>query len=169
MSQEFTSKNTCVNSTRVPALFHKIDWVAGTKNLDYGGGKYNNVSEFLHDKGVINYVYDPYNRNAQDNKDALAAGPFDTITLSNVLNVIKEKRVRLYAIRTCLNLLKDGGIIYITIYEGDKSGVGRETKEDCWQNNKSIDFYYEEVKRIIHHASKSRKVICLSKQVRRER
>ena len=131
MNQEFTSKNTCVNSVRIPALFRRVDWVAGTKNLDYGGGKYDNVSEFLSELGVDNYVYDPYNRSCADNKEALAAGPFDTITLSNVLNVIKEKRIRYYIIRKCLSLLKDGGTIYISVYEGDRSKVGRKTKEDC--------------------------------------
>ena len=76
-------------------------------------------------------MYDPYNRNCADNKEALAAGPFDTITLSNVLNVIKEKRIRYHIVRKCLSLLKPGGTIYISVYEGDRSKVGRKTKEDC--------------------------------------
>ena len=163
MNQEFTSKNTCVNSARIPALFHRVDWVAGTKNLDYGGGKYNNVTEFLSELGVDNYVYDPYNRNCADNKEALAAGPFDTITLSNVLNVIKEKRIRYYIVRKCLSLLKDGGKIYISVYEGDKSKVGRQTKEDCWQNNQPIDFYFNEIKSISHCVVKNRQSILLTK------
>ena len=30
---------------------------------------------------------------------------------------------------------------FITVYEGDKSWVGRETKKDCYQRNETIDAY----------------------------
>jgi hypothetical protein len=33
--------------------------------------------------------------------------------------------------------------VYITVYEGDKSGVGRETKKDCWQRNERLYVYLE--------------------------
>ena len=57
---------------------------------------------------------------------------------SNVFNVIKEKEViyDLYFMIASFNVP-----FFITIYEGDKTWVGRETKKDCYQRNETIDAY----------------------------
>ena len=57
---------------QVPALHKKVKWVPGTRNLDYGGGRYDHATEFLREKGVENFVFDPYNRDAQHNAEVKA-------------------------------------------------------------------------------------------------
>ena len=57
---------------------------------------------------------------------------------SNVFNVIKEKEV----IYDLYKMIRSFEVPYfITVYEGDKSWVGRETKKDCYQRNETIDAY----------------------------
>ena len=41
--------------------------------------------------------------------------------------------------------------VYVTVYEGDKSGVGRETKKDCWQRNEQLIFYLSKFNDYIKH------------------
>ena len=45
-------------------------------------------------------------------------------------------------------LVKEPSFYFITVYEGDKSGIGRMTKPDCFQRNETLDNYifrYEDV------------------------
>ena len=144
MHQNRTSANTSINSTKVPALFRKIRWIAGTRNLDWGGGKYDTATEYLKQYGVQNVIYDPFNRSDEENHAALA-GTYDTVTLSNVLNVIAERDVRIEAVQGALDHLKPGGRLYISVYEGNHSGVGRRTKPDCWQCNRPLTDYAIEI------------------------
>jgi len=148
MLQEFTSMNTSVNKNKLPRIFHQINWISGTKNLDYGSGKFMNQVEFLESLNVRCYRYDPYNVPERVNQVALASAPYDTITISNVLNVIKEKEIRCNIINKCLSLLKDDGVIYVTVYTGNRTGIGKISKKDCWQNNCNIGFYISEISEI---------------------
>ena len=66
MLQNYTSANTSINSTKVPAVFRKADFCKGTVNLDMGGGKYDTATEYLEGKGVENLILDPYNITAID-------------------------------------------------------------------------------------------------------
>ncbi len=56
-------------------------------------------------------------------KEIRSNGGADTVTCSNVLNVIKEPEVRLNVLKNIKKLVKPNGIVYITVYEG-KSGAG---------------------------------------------
>ena len=61
MKQEFSSANTSINSTKLPAIYNKIDWKKVRNNwyethdemswpfvLDYGCGRYTeHINEFL--------------------------------------------------------------------------------------------------------------------------
>lgn len=47
IGQEFTSENTSINAKRLPAIFNMVNFEAGTVNLDYSGGKFDNVAEYL--------------------------------------------------------------------------------------------------------------------------
>lgn len=38
-----------------------------------------------------------------------------------------------------------GNKLLITVYEGDKSGKGKRSKTDCWQENRRVADYLEEV------------------------
>ena len=66
---------------------------------------------------------------------------FDTVTVNNVLNVIDSLDEINNVIKRANFVLKPGGIAYFKIYEGDKSGIGRPTKADCYQQNKPASWY----------------------------
>ena len=146
MIQSITSANTSVNSIKVPALFKRIkNWAPNTINLDYGGGKYDTATKYLKDLKIKNCIYDPFNRSQKDNQQTLNKAPFDSATVSNVLNVIKEPEIRKEVIQEALNLLKQNALLYITIYEGNKSGIGRQTSKG-WQENRKLKDYLLELK-----------------------
>lgn len=143
-----TSANTSINK-RVPAVFKKVDWKEGTFNLDYGCGKYPEYArDYLAERNVYDYGYDPYNY--PEGKENLVCNYYDTATLSNVLNVVESFAERVNILRNIHNCLVYGGKLYITVYEGDRSGIGRETKEDCWQENRKLNSYYDEVSEVFY-------------------
>lgn len=146
--QEFTSKNTSVNSDKVPAVFKKIAWIPGQINLDLGGGKFDSARVYLNQFSTQNCVYDPYNRTPEHNKQVLSKVDYDSVTISNVLNVIKEESNWKELIQLGLDHLKCGGKIYITVYEGDRSGLGRVSKKDCWQHNKKLSYYFSAIQQM---------------------
>lgn len=167
--QKFTSANTSINSAKVPAVFKKIDWAKGEVNLDIGGGKFDTATEYLERLGVKNLVYDPYNRSDAHNGSVLLQamqmnGVF-SCTISNVLNVIAEQDERYKVLMRAWRFLKEGGTVYVTVYEGDRSGVGRQTGKDQWQNNKPLREYLQEVREVFGNAFVSKGVIVAVKEV----
>lgn len=153
--QNHTSASTSINSAKVPAVFRKADFCKGTVNLDFGGGKYDTATEYLKTKDVENLIYDPFNRSKEHNAEVinrLFDKGADSCTLSNVLNVIDNKDARISALLGAWGLMKKGAILWVTAYEGDRSGIGRETKKDCWQNNMKLGDYYPEVYEVFGNA-----------------
>jgi len=145
--QKITSAATSVNSKKVPRLFSLVkDWQSGTRNLDYGGGRYDTATEYLAARGVTNCIYDPYNRSQEENRKVMNFWKYDTCTISNVLNVIKEKEMRSWILADAILEVRNDAKIYVTVYEGNGSGVGCLTKKDCWQNNQPISFYEKEIR-----------------------
>ena len=141
--QKYTSADTSINSTKLPTTFTKFEFNRGTKNFDLGGGRFDNATDFLRNKGVRNVIYDPFNRSRQHNESSISNSyrSFDTCTVNNVLNVIDSLDEINNVIKRANFVLKPNGIAYFKIYEGDKTGVGRPTKEDCFQQNKKSDWY----------------------------
>lgn len=139
--QMYSSKETSINSTKLPVIFKKVNWSVLPLNftvLDYGAGKYlNHIADFIHEKGGIYYGYDKYNQTPEHNENCLSCNP-DIIICSNVLNVIKENEILRHVMRVMSSYNKP---IFIKIYEGDKSGVGKETKPNCWQRNLPKECY----------------------------
>ena len=160
--QEYTSANTSINSSKLPAVFNIISFKPNTINLDYGGGKFDNATEFLKTKDVTNLVYDPYNRSIEHNNEVLDIirknNGADTVTCSNVLNVIKEENIRFDVINNIYKLLKTGGIAYFTVYEGDRSNNARPTKAGYQLNRKTID-YLNEIKSVFNDVEVKGKLI----------
>ena len=160
--QKISSANTSINSSKLPAIFNLVDFKSGSLNLDFGGGKFDNATEFLAQQDVESLVYDPYNRTAEHNKEVLKKvrenGGADTITLSNVLNVIAEPDSRLAVLRNCKKLLKSGGTLYITVYEGTGKGDSKETKAGYQLNKKTAD-YIEEISSVFSDVSRKGKLI----------
>lgn len=146
--QDYTSAETCTaNQYRVPALFNKVAWETGTVNADIGGGRFENATNFLADLGIENLVYDPFNRPPAHNTAVVrrvAGGQAHTVTLSNVLNVSNTAIGRAQAIVDAADALTPDGTAYFTVYEGDGSGVGRETPKG-WQENRKLASYVPEI------------------------
>jgi len=142
LEQAYDSAGTSLN--QIPALFKKLleDNKFTGNNFDNGGGKFDTASEWLQSHGYGNFVYDKYNRDEEHNKSVLDRGDYETSTIANVLNVIKEDEVILDVLRRSK---EEAPITYISVYEGDKSGVGRMTKNTdgtkCWQRNMRLKDY----------------------------
>ncbi len=134
-SQAYDSRNTSRN--QVPALFKQVGWTSGTVNLDVGGGRYDRGTAYLADQGVTSLVFDPFNRSEAHNLAVLRRLTLkraDTATIANVLNVIKEGSVRAAVLRFAAKFTRPGGLVYIDVHEGDRSGRGRPTR-DGYQTN----------------------------------
>ena len=157
-AQEFTSAAT--SQSQVAKGFglvaKHIGWKPDTVNVDLGGGKYDHGVEFLKGHGVQSHVLDPYNRPEEHNKKIAetvkARGGADTVTLFNVLNTIKEPEVHRDVLKAAQSHLKPGGRLYISVYSGDKSGVGKQTKRDSWQRNENLDSYLKTVHQVFPNA-----------------
>ncbi len=159
-AQKYNSKGTSLN--QIAAGFKKIDWKPGTYNLDYGGGKYEKATLWLLEQGVTNLVYDEYNRSPEHNKEVLSFADeyAESTTCFNVLNVIKEKKYRKQVIKNCKR--KNTKAIYFSVYEGDKSGEGRQTRNNDYQNNKRLSEYLDEVKSVYSSATMKKGMIIVN-------
>lgn len=158
--QQYTSKNTSINSTRLPIVYNKVNWNFFRDKilLDVGAGKYTeHIKKFLEPYGIHYVPYDPYNCTAEENLYASSIVP-DVIVCSNVFNVIKEQDLiyELYDMITAFDVP-----FFITVYEGDKSWVGRETRKDCWQRNQEIDAYIFNWQDEVKHGVITRHVHCV--------
>lgn len=149
MSQTYTSARTSMNAARRPKVYGQIPVpVPGSVLFDYGCGKYtDHVAASL--PGVEYLAYDPYNKpddvNARSIKRLRAAmdsrSPV-TVVCSNVLNVIDDDHeVRKIARDIMTIVLRTGGTGYVTVYAGNRSGVGRQTGPDQYQRNQRLEDY----------------------------
>lgn len=138
MNQRYTSRGTSINRRR-PAIYTKL-MKAGIRferetAIDYGCGRY--FDDYGLPKTVVGY--DPYN--GKGNEDLLD-GFYDVAICSNVLNVIAEPEVREDIL---FDLARIAETVYITVYEGDKSGKGKPSGKDSWQENRRLRDYLPEV------------------------
>ena len=163
IQSDITSKNTSINSKKLPAIYNKIDWDKleadwieqhGGQNpigivLDYGCGRYTqHIEDFINKIGFYYIGYDPYWNpcNFQKEIDRISkinGGGVVAIICSNVLNVIPSWTTvkGIDAILKSLAFNYANKRLFTTVYEGDKSHVGRETKKDCWQWNRPTKSY----------------------------
>jgi len=160
MTQAITSAATSLN--QLPAVFKLINkglrwpecyWAKVTDVLDYGGGRFEQLTEALAQIRVRNWVYDPFNRNQQHNdfvRRMLETAPADIAVCSNVLNVIREKAVRREILEDIKRLTSEFGRCYFTVYEGDRSSRGRRTTHG-WQANRPTKNYVRELKKAFPH------------------
>ncbi len=95
ISQGFGSAATSLN--QVASAMRKIDWKPGTVNVDIGGGRFDKATEYLREQGVESMVFDPFNRDAEHNRqvaERVRDEKVDTATCNNVLNVIDSASSR---------------------------------------------------------------------------
>lgn len=153
--QTITSKNTSINTTKLPKIYNQINWerFRNKKVFDYGAGCDKTrqlIANFLEQYDVKYYPYDLYNMEKQDNYTSLMMiEECDVYICSNVLNVINSN-ITIQEIIT--NIIKhcNGNPywtlrkpFYFTIYEGNKSGFEKTTKKDCYQKNHSTQWYVD--------------------------
>lgn len=162
VEQEYTSKDTSINSTKLPAIYRLVNLYPGELVLDYGGGKFDIAAEEMAKKDVTVLIYDPYNRSSSHNNEVIktirANGGSDVTLCSNVLNVIKEPEARLNVLKNIAKLTSPGGDIYITVYEGSGKGNEGATKSGYQLNKKTAD-YMDEVQSVFPDAIRKGKLI----------
>lgn len=137
--QKYSSKNTSVNTGKnLPAVYRKINWNSIptyiTHLVDWGCGKdTQNVEKWLKSCRIDRYVgYDPNWRTKADNDLAEKSIGFHNIFVcSNVLNVIDDDDI----VKDIVEKAISSPIYFVTVYEGSRSGVGRQSKDDCYQRN----------------------------------
>lgn len=154
-----TSK-TSINKD--PVLFRLvkeiIGWTSGKINLDYGAGKYHNMKKLLKKENIKCFEYDRYNKEEcpMSLADIYDQRPFDTITLSNVLNTCNiRERNTIYR-----RVAQWGSVGYISVYEGNRSGVGAATTKG-YQENKKTEDYIDELKKVFTSVEKFDKLIVV--------
>lgn len=153
---------TSINSKKLPALFNfkKVQWAAGTRNLDIGAGKYHeNVTAFLRDNGVESWPFDPFSLTREENLEAIRnahSGQCNTVTVTNCVNVIKDPFDREILFLRVYDALKPGGVGFFQFHEGDRSGQGRvsqmskDGKPLAWQENRKTRDYLRDIEGIFH-------------------
>ena len=160
--QEITSQETSINERKIPAVFNQVkEWKEGTVNADIGGGRFDNVTNWLRDRGVENLIIDWFNRDRAFNEaniNRVRGGRADTATISNVLNVIQEPDARELVIRQAADALKEDGTAYFYIYEGNGSGQGRATTKG-WQENRKAASYMDEISQHFENVERRNQMI----------
>lgn len=140
--QTHTSKNTSVNKENLPRIYTHINWEKfnGIRVLDYGCGRYTeHIRKLMWRYDIEWYGYDPYWQTDSLNKEALHCEPVIVIC-SNVFNILDNYRdvTRIHDyIRYKLCPIS----FFYTVFEGDKTRIGKETKKDCWQRNEPLEDY----------------------------
>lgn len=164
VSQAISSAGTSLR--QVPALFKNPNVRFGEVNIDIGGGRFDLATEYLAERGTRNLVFDPYNRGEETNRatlDYLMAGNrADTATNANVLNVIAEAPARANVILEMAKAIKPDGRAYFMVYEGDGSGVGRETSAG-YQNNRKTADYVPEIEQFFDRIERRGKLITATR------
>lgn len=149
MAQTITSANTSINRSKLPAVYGKIT-ITDPFVFDYGCGKYTaHVHKHVAGQNAYYLPFDPYNKPNAINKASLKMltacvnhkKPV-TVICSNVLNVINDDSAVIKIADDIRNIVNaTGGIGYVTVYEGNRSGSGRVTGKDQYQRNEPLRNY----------------------------
>ena len=163
--QTFTSSATSINRSKLPAVYGKTCFSASVV-LDYGCGKFtDHIRDCLRRQGCVLLPFDPYNQPVHVNLVSMnyvdrckkEHVPVD-IVCSNVLNVINSDGEVSRICHYIEQVVGDtSGTAYITVYEGDRSGVGRQTGRDQYQRNEPLREYL----RFFHRATISHGMIIV--------
>ncbi len=166
--QKYTSAKTSIK--QIPAGFGIVDkyfgWQPNTVNLDIGGGKYNLMTEELSKNGVTNLLYDPYNRSLVHNLkiiNKITEISVDTVTIFNVLNVIKERFIQSEVLYLAKSALKEGGYVFVRSTYKNPAKVSGVTKSGTYQHYLTQKEYLEIVKEIFPNAKLEHGIIYATK------
>jgi hypothetical protein len=147
MTQRITSKDTCVR--KIPMVYKQKQYFSLCPTiLDIGCGKYfEDIRRFANVcYGATVFGYDPYNlsakRNAQSLKNVLMCHnrAVDMVICANVLNVLDRWEDIVDIVDFAAACTSIDGCALFQIYEGDRSGIGKETTKG-WQRNQKTEDY----------------------------
>lgn len=152
--QKLSSMQTSVNTNHLPSVWNKLNYrylseICPERQLyvvDYGCGR-----KATQDKVYLNLIcqvrnatyfpYDPYWGKEDLNGVALRCltdyQEADLCVCANVLNVIDS----IDAIKDVIKNVTKAANWVFQIYEGNKTGEGKQTKAGCWQHNKRTNQY----------------------------
>ena len=68
------------------------------------------------------------------------------------------------ALRLAHSSLKPKGKLFVGVYEGDKSGKGKQTGKDAYQRNEKLDAYLPTVQSVFPNAKIHKGVIHATKE-----
>lgn len=144
---QINSVKTSVNTTRLPAIYNKINWNSyankNKKLFDYGCGRSETrhlVKKLLDEFGIEYIPYDLYNMDSDEAERNLARiKETDIVICSNVLNVISDNLILIQLMQSLDTLTyKDKQRdVYIKVYEGDGSGEEKKTSKGYQRNLKT--------------------------------
>ena len=165
-NQTYTSAAASINSTKLPAIYNKLSdsaYLWASSYLDFGCGRYTrHIADHVATKAYevaqnaprehrghmgIWHGYDAYNQTEEENDVELEAFRSESeffnqmVVCSNVLNVIDSEETIAWIAARFMAWADTGAAVMVTVYEGDKSGIGRATKADCYQRNEKIVNY----------------------------
>lgn len=151
-TQTRTSAATSINARKLPAVYSRFSIAPGSVVFDYGCGKYTDHIRAALPAGCLYLPFDPYNQPAEVNERSrfllaylarFSRRPV-VVICSNVLNVIDSDDAMKAAAAELFQLVTDAaGVGLVTVYEGDRTGNGRETGPDQWQRNQRTRDYLE--------------------------
>lgn len=164
-SQKISGKDTSRKQTA--STFTTFGFNATDRVLDWGGGKYDLAKTAMEETypGITFEVVDKYNRTPSHNNriyNMFKNNKADVLTINNVLNVIDDMDEINNVISESKQYLKDDGIAYISIYEGDKSGRHIQTTKEGFQNNEPTRYYLPIVKKYYKNAEIKQGIIVAS-------
>lgn len=160
MEQSYSSAKTSINT--ISKIYTQYPFKTNTTILDYGCGKYNTSIDFMATKQCKVLPFDKYNRTENENlltKDFCLHNHLDYIVCSNVLNVILEDEIIEEILQNIYNFADEETIVLISIYEGDKSGIGKVTSKG-YQKNLRYKEYYKFIEKYFTFSIKKQIFIC---------
>jgi hypothetical protein len=163
VTSEATSRG---NANRAPATYKIVQsrdgWEPGTLNADIGSGPFPHMTEALRQSGVENVMWDPFGLDSETNNRAaerFRGGKADTVTVNNVLNIMK-KRDREATIKRASDALKPDGTAYFYVYvPTGADGKWRQTGKNQGQTYMKAEAYIPEIEKYFAQVERKDKLI----------
>lgn len=153
--QKLSSMQTSINTSKLPSVWGKLNyqWLAAISRIptivDYGCGRAATVQKVMINLNCelrlkhIYFPYDPYWGDVDRNRNAMSClltwQTADLCVCANVLNVIDDEEEIIKIIKEVTH----ADYWIFQIYEGNKTGIGKESKPGCWQRNMKTNDYID--------------------------
>lgn len=161
--QTFTSKGTSINRDKLPRVY-RFPFPSGSKVVDYGCGRFvDHLKRSASERGLLWLGFDPFNRTPEQNSaaiDAMQNRTADYVICSNVLNVIDSDSVVDDVIKTVSDAARVAAVF--TVYEGNGSGIGKQTGPDAYQRNEKRSAYVDRIAAAGYNVTRKGEYIIVS-------